>query len=248
VRRFPWELTITAVLAFTLLTELGVWQLHRLAWKQGLLARIESLRHAPPRPIGGLSARLAAGEDVEFTRVSVDCAPPPAPSPTVYRYALRDGAIGWRLLTACHLPPAADGGGFDGVVLDRGLVERFTGAMAPMAALFNEPVAATGVLRAVGARPLLDLGGSPPDQGVAVIRVVDRQALRRLVAMSGLRRPVPYIMAVESESPPLAGVRPAALPQDIPNNHFVYALTWFALAGILAWFYGALLWRRLTRP
>jgi surfeit locus 1 family protein len=241
-------LTITAVLAFTLLTELGVWQLHRLAWKQGLLARIESLRHAPPRPIGGLSARLAAGEDVEFTRVSVDCAPPPAPSPTVYRYALRDGAIGWRLLTACHLLPAADGGGFDGVVLDRGLVERFTGAMAPMAALFNEPVAATGVLRAVGARPLLDLGGSPPDQGVAVIRVVDRQALRRLVAMSGLRRPVPYIMAVESESPPLAGVRPAALPQDIPNNHFVYALTWFALAGILAWFYGALLWRRLTRP
>ena len=248
MRRFPWELTITAVLAFTLLTELGVWQLHRLAWKQGLLARIESLRHAPPRPIGGLSARLAAGEDVEFTRVSVDCAPPPAPSPTVYRYALRDGAIGWRLLTACHLPPAADGGGFDGVVLDRGLVERFTGAMAPAAALFAEPVAATGVLRAVGAKPLLDLGQRPPDRGVAVIRVVDREALRRLAAMSGLERPVPYIIAVENESPPLAGVRPAALPQDIPNNHFVYALTWFALAGILAWFYGALLWRRLTRP
>ena len=35
--------------------------------------------------------------------------------------------------------------------------------------------------------------------------------------------------------------------KDIPNNHFVYALTWFALAGILAWFYGALLLRRLAR-
>jgi surfeit locus 1 family protein len=52
---------------------------------------------------------------------------------------------------------------------------------------------------------------------------------------------------VESERAAPQGVVPAALPQDIPNNHFVYALTWFALAGILAWFYGALLLRRLRR-
>ena len=67
-----------------------------------------------------------------------------------------------------------------------------------------------------------------------------------MARQSGLAHPAPYLLAVEAETPAPPGITPAALPQDIPNNHFVYALTWFALAGILAWFYVALVWRRLT--
>jgi surfeit locus 1 family protein len=62
---------------------------------------------------------------------------------------------------------------------------------------------------------------------------------------AGVRQPVPYLLAVEAETPQPPGLQPAAMPQDVPNNHFVYALTWFALAGILLWFYGAMLLRRL---
>jgi surfeit locus 1 family protein len=72
--------------------------------------------------------------------------------------------------------------------------------------------------------------------------------LRAVGADNGLARPAPYILAVESERPAPAGILPAALPRDIPNNHLVYALTWFALAAILAWFYGAMLVRRLRSP
>jgi len=51
---------------------------------------------------------------------------------------------------------------------------------------------------------------------------------------------------VESEIPAVSGLVPAALPQDIPNNHLVYALTWFALGGVLVCIYGAMLVRRLS--
>ena len=245
MKRFPFVLTILCLAAFAALAGLGVWQLQRLAWKQRVLSRIEALNHAPPRAINAVIAELGAGADIEYRRIAVTCAPPATPSPTAYRYALRDAQVGWRLLTACHWPGGPAGGGYDGVIIDRGLVERFTGAMAPAAGLYSEPVGVIGVLRAVGAKPMLDVV-APPASGVTALRVVDQAALVRLARASGLQRPLPYLLAAESESPPVVGLRPAALPQDVPNNHFIYALTWFALAGILAWFYGALLLRRLS--
>jgi surfeit locus 1 family protein len=81
--------------------------------------------------------------------------------------------------------------------------------------------------------------------GFAAYRVMDPASLAQIARAQGLARPAPYVLAVEGETPPLPGVTPQALPQDIPNNHLVYALTWFALAVILAWFYGAMLIRRL---
>jgi surfeit locus 1 family protein len=245
VRRFPLGLTIAAGLAFALLVGLGVWQLQRLAWKQDLLARVAALRAAPARPIAEVLALAAQGRDVDYRRVAVDCLALPGPPRDAYRYALRDGRVGWRLVSACRLPVVASGAPYDGVLLDRGLVTRLAGAMAPVAAVFPPPASVVGVLRAPGGKPLLGPAETAGAPGARVFRVLDRSALVSLAVDNALRHPAPYVLAVESERPPLPGVLPAALPQDIPNNHFVYALTWFALAGILAWFYGALLLRRL---
>ena len=243
MRRFPLGLTLVAGVAFAILVGLGVWQLKRLAWKQDLLARIAALEVAPARPIAAVLARAARGPDVEYSRVAADCRPPVPPSHDAYRYALRDGRVAWRLISACRL---ADGP-YDGVLLDRGLVVRLEGAMAPVAAAYPAPASVVGVLRATGGKPLLGPAETAGAPGARVFRVLDRASVASLGADNGLRRPAPFILAVESERPAPAGLVPAPLPQDIPNNHFVYALTWFALAGILAWFYGALLLRRLGR-
>ena len=88
-----------------------------------------------------------------------------------------------------------------------------------------------------------EVAASGPD--MTVVRIVDDAALARMAKASGLARPVPYLLAVENETPSPPGIVPAALPPDIPNNHFIYALTWFAFAGILVCFYGALLRRRM---
>ncbi len=239
-RRFPWVLTASALTAVVLLSGLGVWQVQRLAWKEALLAEIAALANAPPRP---LAVVLAAAPSAAFMRASAACATGPQPADTLYRYAVRDGRIGWRLLGVCHLAA----GPYDGIVLDRGVVERLMGDTSPVAASFPAAAAVTGVLRSPGARPMLGPALMEEGRGFAAWRVLDPPSLAQIASQGGVTRPAPYILAVEHETPPAQGLVPAALPEDIPNNHLVYALTWFALAIILAWFYGAMLVGRLRR-
>ncbi|MGI9169677.1 MAG: SURF1 family cytochrome oxidase biogenesis protein, partial [Caulobacteraceae bacterium] len=143
---FPIGLTFAAAIGLAALLGLGVWQVQRLKWKQDLLARIAALQGAPPRSIGPVLMRAATGQAVEFTRVAAACVPPPRPSPMVFRYALRGGQIGWRAIAPCRLADEP----YDGILLDRGLVARFAGAMATGAAKFPEPGAVPGALRAGG--------------------------------------------------------------------------------------------------
>jgi surfeit locus 1 family protein len=178
---------------------------------------------------------------VEYRRVEAACLPPSAPVRAAYRYALREGRVGWRLLSACRLAA----GPYDGIIVDRGLVADLAGAMAPVPVNVPPPAVVTGVLRAPGGRPLLGAAETASAGGARVFRLIDRPALVSLAADDGFRHPAPYMLAVESERPAPPGLVPAALPEDIPNNHFVYALTWFALAGVLLWVYAAMLIRRL---
>jgi surfeit locus 1 family protein len=235
-------LTLAAALAFAVLVGLGVWQVRRLAWKTDLLARVAALRVAPAKPIAEVLAEAARGRDVEYRRVSADCVPAAGPAHDAYRYALRGGEVAWRLVSLCRLR----GQPFDGVLLDRGLVTAFTGAMAPSVATIPGAAGVVGVLRAPGGKPILGPAETTPSGGVRVYRVLDRAALRDLAADNGVARAAPYILAVETERPAPAGLSPAPLPETIPNNHLVYALTWFALAAILACVYGAMLIRRLN--
>jgi surfeit locus 1 family protein len=238
--RFPWGLTIAAFTAFALLLWLGNWQIRRLAWKEGLLAKIAALQHAPPRP---LATVLAAPGSADFVRVQVACRPAPATGPTIYGYAVREGRIGWRLMSACHVAA----GPYDGILLDRGVVGRLTGDTVPAAATYPPVAAAVGVLRGPGAKPWLGPAMMDGGPGFVALRVADGTSIAAVARLDGLAHPAPYLLAVESATPRTPGVTPAAIPTDIPNNHLVYALTWFALAGILAWFYLAMVYTRYRR-
>ncbi|MGH7023590.1 MAG: SURF1 family protein [Caulobacteraceae bacterium] len=241
MRRFPLGLTLAAMLGLAALVGLGVWQLHRLAWKTDLLARIAALRHAPARPLAQVLAMAARGHDVGYLRVETACGPGRSPGPAIYRYALRPGGVGWRLMGYCPLA----GGPWSGIVLDRGLVNRFTGQMAPAAASYPAPRQVSGILRRPGVRGFLDVAPRRAADGSLVLQSIDTQALRLIAGGVSV---APYYLAVESESPAPPGVTPAALPGDIPNNHFVYALTWFGLAGVLFWMWAAVVFRRMRRP
>ncbi len=244
MRRLPIGLTVATVIALAVLVGLGVWQVRRLAWKEALLARIAALDGAPAKPLGDVLEDARRGRDVAYRRVSAICAPLPGPPPMAFRYALRDGQVGWRLLTPCPL----EGGPYDAILLDRGLVTRFDGLMAPGPARFPDPVAVVGVLRAPGRRSWLSPAAPPRPDGVTIVQSLDASVAARLLGGLSARAPAPYILAVESESPAPPGLRPAALPRDIPNNHLVYAITWFGLAGTLVWVYGAMLLGRMRRP
>lgn len=242
MKRFPVGLTLAAAIGLALLLGLGVWQLKRLAWKQDLLARIAALQHAPPRPLPEVLAGAARGGDVAFVRAAAECGPVAGASPAVYRYALRNGKVGWRLMAYCPVVGAP----WSGIVLDRGLVDRFAGQMSPVQQTFPAPAKVVGVLRSPGTRGPLDMAPRRSADGAWVLQSVDVAALKSIAGPG--TRPAPYYLAVESETPAPPGVTPAALPQDIPNNHFVYALTWFGLAGVLASIWASYVWRRMRAP
>lgn len=237
--RFPWGLTVAALFAMAILVGLGVWQVRRLAWKEALLAKIAALETAPARPIADVMSQQGS---VEFTRVRATCAPmlTPIAGPSLYRYAVRDDRIGWRLLGGCRLAE----GSYDGIVLDRGIIERFMGSNSPQPSSFPRAGEVVGVLRAVGAKPWLGPAVMEQGAGLVAYRVIDQASLTQIARAEGFSRPAPYILAVEQERPSLPGVTPSAVPKDIPNNHLIYAITWFSLALILAWFYVSMLIRQ----
>ena len=72
-----------------LLIGLGVWQLQRLEWKQGLIAKIEARIKAPPVSLDEAIKRAHAGEDVSYLRVRVEGSFDHAKER--YLYALSDG-------------------------------------------------------------------------------------------------------------------------------------------------------------
>uniref|UniRef100_B0T0X1 SURF1-like protein n=1 Tax=Caulobacter sp. (strain K31) TaxID=366602 RepID=B0T0X1_CAUSK len=218
-RRFPIGLTIATLIAFGLLCVLGGWQIKRLAWKQDLLARIEVLKTAPAQPLAAVMTRAEKGEDVAWTRVSVDCGTgKPETLPLVY--GVRDGDIVWRATAICRTSAA----GYGAILLDLGVVKALTGQSAPAPVTLAAPARAVGVLMAPKS-----LGG-------------DRAAT---VARFAADKPAPYILMVESATPAPPGVTPAPLPAEISNRHLEYALTWFGLAVTLLFIYAAMLWRKM---
>ena len=236
--RFPIGLTIAAVIAFAILIALGVWQLDRLKQTNANRAAIAALSHAPARP---LAAVLSDPAHADHARVDVACLPSDAPAPTTYRYALPNGVVGWRLLTLCRL----DASGFDGVLLDRGLVTRLGGAMAPAALVFPPPGHITGILRKLGGKPMFSDSMSSGAGATPTVRVIDRSAVARIAARSGSKRPAPWYVVVERETPAVTGVQPSPVTEDTPRDNFGYALTWFGLALALAGVWGAFVWRRV---
>lgn len=242
-RRFPLGLTIATLVALAILVGLGTWQLKRLAWKEDMLAKIAALTDAPARPIGEVLARAARGEDVEFTRVTVDCAGIAA-APYQQIYAVVEGQIGSRLVSACRLA----GTPYDAVLVDRGYIADTVSARPPVRA-DAAPLTVVGVLRKgdkkagkLGA-PIAAIGEG---EGASAAKIWYGRDLAQIARALGAARPAPYFLMAETKTnPEQAALQPIGLPADIPNRHLEYALTWFGLAATLACVYAALLWRKM---
>ena len=205
-------ITIAAAMAVGGLASLGVWQLHRLSWKRDLIAKVGSRVHATPVP-----APSSAGPDDAYRRVMAsghflhDRA-------TLVQASTARGAGFW------VLTPLQTDRGFT-LLVNRGFVppEARTRYARP-----EGSIQITGLMR------LTEPGGG-------FLRSNDPAAnrwySRDVSAIASARRfqaPVAnyFIDAEQGE--------PDALPAGgltvltFPNSHLSYALTWFALAALVA--------------
>ena len=225
--RFPWALTIASALVFALLITLGAWQVQRLQWKQGLIARAEAAAQQPPVPIMD-----AFRPSEEFRRVVVDC-PGLATAPFVELQTIENGRPGVRLISACPLPTEP----FVALV-DRGFVADAISARPPVRPS-QEPVRIVAQLR------------NPPERSALALPAEGKRFFwRDFGGMSealGVRTWAarPMLFALTSSNPEWLALEPSAPPAAFSNNHLGYAITWFGLALALAGVYVALLRRKL---
>jgi surfeit locus 1 family protein len=213
------------LIGLALLVGLGVWQLKRLAWKEGLIAAVESRTTAPPVEIPPPEAwaKLNPG-DYEYRHVRLSGIYDYAHQALVFRALSsprgRYGGPGYLVMTPLQLA----GGG--SVLVNRGFVpeERKDAANAGS----GGPTDVTGLMRASEDRTWFTPSDDPA-RGQWFTRDVEgiAEALK-------LGPHAPF--SVDADASP----DPDALPEggetilEFPNNHLSYAMTWFGMAMALA--------------
>ncbi|WP_453976514.1 SURF1 family protein [Brevundimonas sp. Marseille-Q4549] len=231
MKRFPWMLTVATAAALVLLIGLGVWQVERLRWKEGLIAAAEAAAAKPPAPLADVLADAGRGGGLEFRKVLMVCRGL-ATAPYVELQTIHDGTPGVRLVSACR----PEGEAFT-VLVDRGFVADTISARPPVMET-TLPLVLVGEFRSVP--PPGALSPAPRD-GRFYAR--DTAAMAEALHVAGPLRPE-AVYALTATNPEFGALTPSAPPAAFSNNHFGYALTWFGLAIALVGFYVALLRRR----
>lgn len=206
-------LSIAAALLMTGLGSLGIWQLERLAWKRDLIAKVEDRVHARPAP-----APAAASREDEYRRITTSGRF--VHDRTTFVQASTERGAGYWVMT-----PLQTEQGF-AVLVNRGFVP------PDKRSAFYKP---TDIVRVTGLLRITEPGGG-------FLRSNDPKADRwysrdvtAISAARGLRPPVANYF-IDAEATPSGPSFPVAglTVLHFPNNHFGYAMTWFALAVMVA--------------
>lgn len=214
------------MLGVVLLSGLGIWQVERRTWKLALIERVEQRMHAAPASLPPQSswAPVTAASD-EYRRVTARGTFLNADE-TLVQAVTAEGPGFW-VLTPLRM---ADG---TTVLINRGFVP--PDRRDPATRRDGEPLGAvsvTGLLRMSEPK-----GGFLRNNDPAAGRWYSRD-VAAIAATHGLSKVAPFFIDADAAPNP-GGVPVGGLTVvRFPNNHLIYALTWFALAFMLA---GALL-------
>ncbi|CCD93036.1 putative SURF1 family protein [Bradyrhizobium sp. ORS 375] len=209
------------VACVVILLALGVWQVERRAWKLDLIDRVERRVHAAPVPLPERAAWPTINRsDDEYKRVTLSGRFLNDRETLVQ--ALTVEGPGYWVLTPLQMADSV-------VLVNRGFVpsERRDPA-SRSAGNPDGPVTVTGLLRI-------------SEPGGGFLRYNDPQTNRwysrdvaAIAAARGLSDVAPFFVDADatfnSGGYPVGGLTVIAFP----NNHLVYALTWFTLALMLA--------------
>ena len=232
-RRFKPLLAILALLFIVLFAGLGTWQVYRLQWKLDLIARVEARVHAPavaPPPAARWGAITPESDEYRRVRVS-----------GTYLYdlttpvqALTEAGSGYWLVT-----PLCTAAG-EIILVNRGFIPSDLGARtrydarragADPCAAGGDPVTVTGLLR-TSERPGPFSRANDPAGNRWYIRDV-----AAIAAARGLSGTAPFFIdAAADQNPPGSPDRPQGglTVVSFHNSHLMYAVTWYALALMVA--------------
>ncbi|MGI1660785.1 SURF1 family protein [Palleronia sp. KMU-117] len=204
---------------FAVLMGLGLWQLQRLAWKEGVLAEIDAR-------IGSAPVALPAAPDAAADRYL----------PVVVRGVFdgtelrvlassRDTGAAYRMIAAFDTDDGRR------VLIDRGLLPVET----PPVPIAGQAATVVGNLHWPDE---IDSYTPPPDLSANLWFARDVPAMAEALGTE----PV-LVIARTIDGPDLAAQPLPVDTRDIPNNHLGYAVQWFGMALVWAGMTVFLLWR-----
>lgn len=212
-------LALLGLILFAGLVGLGTWQVYRRAWKLDLIAKVDARVHAPavappgPNQWPHISAANDEYRHVQVTGRFLD-------DRATRVQANTELGSGYWLLTPLLTPDGST------VLINRGFIPPDGKVGAPSGRM--SPVTITGLLRISEPR-----GGFLRRNDPAGNRWFSRD-VQAIAAARGLSHVAPYF--VDADAEPNAGKNSGDEPIGgltviaFPNNHLVYAITWYLLA------------------
>lgn len=204
-----------------ILVSLGLWQLRRLEWKEGVIAAIEARLNAEPVPFDQIPNPDPKKDQYLPVRVSGRT--------TGQEFLVLSGrkgqGAGFRVISVFQTEDGRR------ILLDRGFIpESLRDAPRPPAALW----VAGNLLWPQDA----DAFTPPPDAATGIWFARDVEEMAQAAGTE------PVMVVARAVAGDLQEVTPVALDTShIPNDHRNYAITWFSLAVVWAGMTGALVWR-----
>jgi surfeit locus 1 family protein len=225
--------TLFTVPAFFILIALGVWQVQRLHWKEGLIAqRDTAVTAAPVAP----PQTLAAARPLEFHHVVAEGTFDNGKE-LFLAASSESGEPGYQVVTPLALTDGRT------MFVNRGFVPLELKDRAKRAA--GEPAGAVrvvGLLRLPPAeKPTFFLPDNRPDLNLWFW--VDLAAMAK---QDGITDPVPIYTDADNTPNPGGWPKGGVTRLDLPNDHLQYAITWFSLAVALVVIY--VLYHRRNEP
>lgn len=215
-RKATFRIAAAALLLAAGFAALGAWQLERRAWKHALIAQVGARVHAPPVAAPGPADWPGIGPGAAYLRVRAT-GRFHHPQETLVQAVTEQGGGFW-VLTPLETPDFT-------VLVNRGFVppERRDPAGRPAP---EGPAEVVGLLR-VSEPGGAFLRANAPAEGRWYSRDV-----AAIAAARGLSGVAPYF--IDAEAGPDRGSYPVGGLTVIRfnDNHLVYALTWFGMAGL----------------
>jgi surfeit locus 1 family protein len=231
-----WQILIAAVIGVALLVGLGVWQLQRLQWKEGLIAERDSRLALAPVTLDQALQDFDADRSVEFLKVQVTGTF--QNDAELFLLSTEGGSPGFEVVTPLTSR--------DGIVIltDRGFIPE--SIKDPAKRPDSRPpgeVTVTGILR----RHVQSRGPFTPDNDpdANIWYWWDIPAMLASAHIGDDARVAPFALHLLPDGKGLP--RPVAVDAGLTNNHLQYALTWFALALILIVMSGLLIRQTLRK-
>jgi len=212
---------LLGVVGVAILCSLGIWQLHRLTWKEAMLADIETRIAAPPVDLATVTAPDA--ERDQYLPVTVKGRTTGEEADVLS--GLKEQGTGFEIISVFE---TSDG---RRILLDRGFVPEAQKDVA------RPPVelTVTGNLEW-------------PNEADTYTPEPDLSAnlwfARNVPDMAASLKTDPILVVIRTAEGDAQGILP--MPVDttgIPNDHLNYAITWFSLAAVWAGMTLYLLWR-----